>query len=265
MTTEHQPGSPVTAEQAHESHQRLVDHFFGNPAERPRVSIPARLDRDDDLVVSRYIDQAEAELRTLRARVESYAMDLAALEGTNAANEGALRIQLERLHGERFRAESAEARIAELEKLFDDAGQGEYNVLALIDHYQSEAMAESEARRAALARVGELECAEADLEAQLAAAREDLGASELFARALIAKIDRDGGKAQLGESLQYSCHRAIGVVAEAFAELDRLHSGKRLSIEELNTLWQASGRNVERFADVLESHLRAILEVENKS
>ena len=38
MTTEHQPGSPVTAEQAHESHQRLVDHFFGNPAERPRDS-----------------------------------------------------------------------------------------------------------------------------------------------------------------------------------------------------------------------------------
>lgn len=70
------------------------------------------------------------------------------------------------------RAESAEARVAALEKLFDDAGQGNYNVLALIDHYQSEAMAESEARRAALARVGELECAEADLEAQLAAARE---------------------------------------------------------------------------------------------
>jgi hypothetical protein len=155
MTTEHQPGSPVTAEQAHESHQRLVDHFFGNPAERPRVSIPARLDRDDDLVVSRYIDQAEAEVRTLRARVESYAMDLAALEGTNAANEGALRIQLERLHGERSRAEAAEARVKELE----DRAAGYLHAFKDGCERSIEAVAALEARIT-------------DLEAQLAAARE---------------------------------------------------------------------------------------------
>ena len=48
------------------------------------------------------------------------------------------------------------AEVRRLRKLFDDAGQGEHNVLALVDHYQSSAIeAESEVRRlrAKLARV----------------------------------------------------------------------------------------------------------------
>lgn len=261
-----------------------------------------------------------AELRTLRARVGELEADARRESGFAADYEAALRNliaiidrdggQLQQgdppvsaaaragcsVHVLHDRAESAEAEVARLRKLFDDAGQGEHNVLALIDHYQRDAMVEFDRRREAEARVKELEeqhppddcdhcgntmdghvCSTADvcldcwnaskrritdLESQLAAARDDLGASELFARALIAKIDRDGGQAQLGESLQYSCHRAIGVVTEAFAELDRIHSGKRLSIEELNTLWQASGRNVADFALGIEAHLRAILETE---
>lgn len=40
----------------------------------------------------------------------------------------------------RARAERAEAEVKRLRKLFDDAGQGEHNVLALVDHYQREAI-----------------------------------------------------------------------------------------------------------------------------
>lgn len=47
------------------------------------------------------------------------------------------------------RLAAAEAERDRLRKLFDDAGQGEYNVLALIDHYQAETIAEEERRRTA--------------------------------------------------------------------------------------------------------------------
>lgn len=39
-----------------------------------------------------------------------------------------------------------------LRKLFDDAGQGEYNVLALVDHYQAQCLKCEERMRAMLAR-----------------------------------------------------------------------------------------------------------------
>lgn len=48
------------------------------------------------------------------------------------------------------RAEEAERERARLQKLFDDAGEGAYNVLALIDHYQDEAI--ENARAAAFLR-----------------------------------------------------------------------------------------------------------------
>lgn len=147
MTTEHQPGSPGAVD-LDELDRLLATH---------RTSTDADAVTDAVVRLTRALPRILAEVLTLRARVESYAMDLAALEGTNAANERALRIQLERLQEERSRAESAEARVAALEKLFNDAGQGEHNVLALIDHYQSEAMAASERRREAEARVKELE------------------------------------------------------------------------------------------------------------
>lgn len=38
------------------------------------------------------------------------------------------------------RIAALETEVARLRKLFDDAGQGEHNVLALVDHYQAEAI-----------------------------------------------------------------------------------------------------------------------------
>lgn len=209
------------------------------------------------------IIQLRADLEKTEARAESAEARVKELEAWVRDLESDARADAEMLH-------KRDDRIADLESQLESARSSEGMLRALIalldrdggQKQAGESLVESCAR-ASHTLVAERHATFIEHE-EIAAAREDLGASELFARALIAKIDRDGGKAQLGESLQYSCHRAIGVVAEAFAELDRLHSGKRLSIEELNTLWQASGRNVERFADVFESHLRAILEVEAK-
>jgi hypothetical protein len=102
---EHQPGSPGAVD-LDELERLLATH---------RTSTDADAVTDAVVRLTRALPRMLAEVRTLRARVESYAMDLAALEGTNAANERALRIQLERLQEERSRAESAEARVKELE------------------------------------------------------------------------------------------------------------------------------------------------------
>ena len=59
----------VTREQAHESAQRLIDVAFGKPDAMARFAIPARLDHDDDLLVSRYIDESSSEITALRAEV----------------------------------------------------------------------------------------------------------------------------------------------------------------------------------------------------
>lgn len=76
-------GDDISPEQAHESHQRLVDHYFGNPAERPRIHIPARPTKDDDLVVSAYIDQSTARIAALES-------ELAQLRRGIVANAGLL-------------------------------------------------------------------------------------------------------------------------------------------------------------------------------
>lgn len=55
---------------ARESFQRFVDLAFGNAGPRPRLSIPADPDRDDDLIVSAALDRLaalEAENARLRA------------------------------------------------------------------------------------------------------------------------------------------------------------------------------------------------------
>ena len=57
---------PVASNEAREAAQRLIDFAFGNTAERPRFSIPARPDRDDDLIVCRYIEESQIEITTLR-------------------------------------------------------------------------------------------------------------------------------------------------------------------------------------------------------
>lgn len=50
----------ITNQQAQEAAQAFVDHFFGNETARTvRVGIPARAEYDDDLVLSRYLDQCE--------------------------------------------------------------------------------------------------------------------------------------------------------------------------------------------------------------
>lgn len=155
VKNERQSGSPVTAEQAHESHQRLVDYFWGNPAERPRVSIPARLDRDDDLVVSRYIDQAEAELRTLRARV-------AELEWVHAWKVVDMETMIQNEHklyaDAHERMLKAEARVKELETRLE-LREGHYQ--DLLDGY----VQLNDERNARIT----------DLESQLAAALEAKG------------------------------------------------------------------------------------------
>jgi hypothetical protein len=56
-----------------------------------------------------------------------------------------------------FQKMGLEAEVARFRKLFDDAGQGEHNVLALVDHYQ-ECVIEADDRAAgAQARIAELE------------------------------------------------------------------------------------------------------------
>lgn len=65
---------PVTAEEAHASLTRLVNSHFGNPGEHARMTIPADPRRDDDLLLSQFIDEAEA------ARKAAIALQLGASE-----------------------------------------------------------------------------------------------------------------------------------------------------------------------------------------
>lgn len=59
-----------TAEQAMKSAQRFIDQHFNNAdTERPVTRIPADPERDDDLVLTDYIEQSGAENSALRARL----------------------------------------------------------------------------------------------------------------------------------------------------------------------------------------------------
>ena len=59
---------PVTAEEAHASLTRLVNSHFKNPGEHARMTIPADPRRDDDLLLSQFIDETDAlRERALRA------------------------------------------------------------------------------------------------------------------------------------------------------------------------------------------------------
>lgn len=51
----------ITHERARESAQRLINSHFNNP-DKARVSIPARSDYDDDLIIMEYINQQESGL-----------------------------------------------------------------------------------------------------------------------------------------------------------------------------------------------------------
>jgi hypothetical protein len=71
MSDESKPG-PITDDEAAAILQRFVDGHFGNPGEHPRMSIPARPERDDDLRMLAYINQTRdlrAEADRLRAQL----------------------------------------------------------------------------------------------------------------------------------------------------------------------------------------------------
>lgn len=163
MTTEHQPGSPVDIAEF-EAH--------GGSWSRNRLLDTAVL--------------AVVELRTLRARV-------AELESENARLLDENEQQHSTLCDETKRAESAEARVKELEDdLVTERGA--------LSYQRSQRVS--------------LESSITDLESQLESAR----SSEGMLRALIALLDRDGGQKQAGESLVESCARASHtLVAERHA------------------------------------------------
>jgi hypothetical protein len=69
----------------------------------------------------------------VQSDVESYAL--------RASPDGRRRVIREALDkARREGGEDAAAEVARLRKLFDDAGEGTYDVLALVDHYQADAM-----------------------------------------------------------------------------------------------------------------------------
>lgn len=70
----------VTAEEAMESVDRLINSHFGNPR-KARCSIPANV-ADDDLVASDYVRQSAAEIAALKARVAEL--------GAEHTNDGAV-------------------------------------------------------------------------------------------------------------------------------------------------------------------------------
>lgn len=96
----------------------------------------------------------------VQSDVESYAL--------RASPDGRRRVIMEALdRARREGGEDAQAEVARLRKLFDDAGQGEHNVLALVDHYQADAMRMS---------------------AEVARLREALAASEARAEKLLSRV-----------------------------------------------------------------------------
>lgn len=79
----------LDVKKARESFQRFVDLAFGNAGPRPRLSIPADPERDDDLIVSAALDRLaalEAENARLRAVAEKARAFVAAEDALEVAN-----------------------------------------------------------------------------------------------------------------------------------------------------------------------------------
>jgi chromosome segregation ATPase len=101
---------------------------------------------------------------------------------------------------ERARAEVAEAEAARLRKLFDDAGQGEHNVLALVDFYIARAEAAEADRATLVAEHNSLRASLNDAEAERDAA-EEVGTRQRD-RAKAAEADRDALRADHKRNLE---------------------------------------------------------------
>ena len=109
----------VTKEQAHESAQRLIDVAFGRPDVMARFSIPARREHDDDLIVTRYIDESSSEIASLRAevaRIEAHADHCATGADHWVSVARALRAEVARLKAAMPTAEELESLTAVIDQ-----------------------------------------------------------------------------------------------------------------------------------------------------
>lgn len=119
MTDEDVRAAEDRERKAHVEMQRItgVGEWWGR-RESPRISIPADEERDSDLVIGRSLSDVRklaaeclrrgAEIARLRAEVEE-------LKREEYLNHNAIRVGTEGLRDMTIRAESAEARVAELE------------------------------------------------------------------------------------------------------------------------------------------------------
>jgi hypothetical protein len=93
----------------------------------------------------RAVPVLSAELRRLQTVIKTggamYRAERAAMGIPGGIDEGAIVAASETVSAQQARIRELEAERDRLRKLFDDAGQGEHNVLALVDHYQDAAIA----------------------------------------------------------------------------------------------------------------------------
>ena len=109
----------VTKEQAHESAQRLIDVAFGRPDVMARFSIPARREHDDDLIVTRHIDESSSEIASLRAevaRLEAHADHCATGADHWVSVARALRAEVTRLKADAELGAAVRAKLAEYDE-----------------------------------------------------------------------------------------------------------------------------------------------------
>lgn len=78
------PTREITVNEAREILQRYVNGAHNFPGDKPRMSIPARPEVDDDLAMAKFIDQYD----TLRAHTEAMAKQLEFLKDLMMESRG---------------------------------------------------------------------------------------------------------------------------------------------------------------------------------